>query len=61
MPAHDSIMKTFQPAKRRGRCIDGGRAKITYEYGEPMVPVSKSRNQAQASAVRCGQQPKLNN
>ena len=54
-PAHGSSMQTF-----RGRCIDAGRAKGTYKYGEPTVPVSKSRNQAQASPVRCGQQSKLN-
>src|SRR4029079_5587326 len=35
-------------------------AKGTYKYGELTVPVFKSGNQAQASAVRCGQQPKLN-
>jgi hypothetical protein len=42
-------MQTF-----RGRRIDAGRAKGTYKYGEPSVPVSKSRNQAQASLYVVG-------
>ena len=48
-PAHGSSMQTF-----RGRCIDAGGAKGTYKYGEPSVPVSKSRNQAQASLYVVG-------
>jgi hypothetical protein len=53
-PAHDSFVQTF-----RGRGIDAGRAKVTYEYGEPTVPVSKSRNQAQASLYVVGKKRSL--
>jgi hypothetical protein len=38
MPAQDSIMKAFQPAKRRGRCIDAGRTKRTYNTVSQRFP-----------------------